>query len=236
MNRTVLVTGAGRGLGYSVALRHVELQDDVHAFDRVISDELEQLHRNNRNLHATHCDISSTESVNLALGDLLSAGKKIDIVYNVAGVYRFEDKVGLVETDLDLCASMYDINAVGPLRVCRTALPLLQAGTLIVNISSEAGSIGAYRRTGEYAYCMSKAAMNMGGEDHSNELAKRSVRVLMVHPGWLRTVMGGPAALKSSASVSPEESARDIVDIALRIDGIPRDQMYMTHTGELMPW
>jgi NAD(P)-dependent dehydrogenase (short-subunit alcohol dehydrogenase family) len=236
MSRTVLVTGAGRGLGCSVALRHVELQDDVHAFDRVISDELEQLHRNNRNLHATYCDISSTESVNLALGDLLSAGKKIDILYNVAGVYRFEDKVGLAETDLDLCASMYDINAVGPLRVCRTALPLLQAGTLIVNISSEAGSIGACRRTGEYAYCMSKAAMNMGAKIMSNELARRSVRVLMIHPGWMRTVMGGPAALKSSTSVSPDESARNIVAIALRIDEIPRDQMYMNHTGELMPW
>jgi hypothetical protein len=48
--------------------------------------------------------------------------------------------------------------------------------------------------------------------------------------------MGGPAAQKSSASISPEESARDIVDIALRIDEIPRDQMYMKHTGELMPW
>jgi NAD(P)-dependent dehydrogenase (short-subunit alcohol dehydrogenase family) len=236
MNRTILVTGAGRGLGYSVILRHVELQDEVHAFDREISDELKQLSKNSLHTHAMHCDISSTESVSLALGDLLRAGKKIDILYNVAGVYRFEDKVGLAETDLDLCASMYNINAVGPLRICRAALPLLQAGSLIVNISSEAGSIGACRRSGEYAYCMSKAAMNMGAKILSNELARRSVRVLMVHPGWLRTVIGGPAAQKSSASISPDESARNIVDIALRIDEIPRDQMYMKHTGELMPW
>jgi hypothetical protein len=48
--------------------------------------------------------------------------------------------------------------------------------------------------------------------------------------------MGGEAAFKSNRSVSPDESAADIVNIVLNIDNIPRDQMYMTHTGELLPW
>jgi NAD(P)-dependent dehydrogenase (short-subunit alcohol dehydrogenase family) len=223
-------------LGYSLVVRHLALQDEVYGYARKLSPELVQLERDGKRLKATSCDVSSTESVSRAMADVLKAGRQIDILYNVAGVFRFEDKVGLAETDLDLCANMYNINAVGALRVCRATLPLLRPGTLVVNISSEAGSIAASRRDGEYGYCMSKAAMNMGAKIMSNELAGRSVRVLLIHPGWMRTAMGGEAAAKSSSSVSPEESARDIVDIAERVDELPKDLIYMTHKGEPLPW
>lgn len=236
MNKTIIVTGAGRGLGHSIVLRHMELKDRIYAFDYVVTDELKLLAEETDLLRIFQCDIGSTESVKTAMKEVLDAGRQVDILYNVAGIYRFEDKVGLAETDLDLCASMYNVNAVGALRVCQAVWPLLQSGTLIMNISSEAGSIGACRREIEYAYCMSKAALNMGSKILSNELTKRSVRIMSLHPGWLRTAMGGARAMESGNSVSPADSARNIVGIALDIDNIPKDQVYMEHTRALIPW
>jgi NAD(P)-dependent dehydrogenase (short-subunit alcohol dehydrogenase family) len=236
MTKTIIVTGAGRGLGYNIVLRHLEMKDYIYAFDYQITDKLKQLAEDTGLLKIYDCDVASTESVTGAMKDVLQAGKRIDILYNVAGIYHFEDKVGLAETDLDRCISMYNVNAVGALRVCKAVWPLLQSGTSIINISSEAASIGACYREQEYAYCMSKAALNMGAKIFSNELAKRSVRVMNLHPGWMRTVMGGVDAFKSDASVSPEESAEHIVGIALDINSIPKDQMFMQHTREPLPW
>lgn len=236
MNKTIVVTGAGRGLGYSVVAQHLEMKDNVYAYDYVLTDELKKLAEESELLKIHICDISSTDSVAKATQEVLDEGKQIDILYNIAGVFRFEDKVGLAETDLDLCASMYNINAVGALRVVKAVLPLLKSGSVIINISSEAGSIGNCWRDKEYSYCMSKAALNMGAKIMSNELAKDSVRIINLHPGWMRTAMGGERARASSSSVSPEESARDIVGIALDIDNIPKDLLYMEHTRKPLPW
>lgn len=236
MNKTIIVTGAGRGLGYNIVMRHLEMKDHVYAYDYAITDELTQLAEGSDLLQIHQCDIASTDSVTNAMQEVLKNGKQIDILYNVAGAFRLDEKVGLAETDLDVCASMYNINAVGALRVCKAALPLLSSGTVIINISSEAGSISNCWREQEYSYCMSKAALNMGSKIMSNEFSKRAIRVLNFHPGWMRTAMGGQAARESSNSVSPEESARDIVKIALEIDKIPKDQLYMEHTGKPLPW
>jgi NAD(P)-dependent dehydrogenase (short-subunit alcohol dehydrogenase family) len=83
---------------------------------------------------------------------------------------------------------------------------------------------------------MSKAAVNMLGNLLSNELWEKEARVLMFHPGWLRTAMGGDRAKSSPFSVEPEESASDIIKCTENIDKIPRDQMYMTHRGDILPW
>lgn len=236
MNKTIIVTGAGRGLGYSIVVRHLEMKDYVYAYDYSLTDELKKLTEGSDLLKINQCDISSTESVTEAIQEVLKTGSQIDILYNVAGVFRFDDKVGLAETDLDLCASMYNINAVGALRVVKAALPLLRSESLVINISSEAGSIGACWREKEYSYCMSKAALNMGAKIMSNEFSKKSIRILNLHPGWMRTAMGGSRALASSDSISPQESAMHIVNIALDIDNIPEDQLYMQYTREPMPW
>ncbi len=231
-----MVTGAGQGLGYCIASEHLENGDFVYGYDCNLSDDLLRLAEKNKNLNIAQCDIGSTSSVSEAVQSLLENGKPVDILYNVAGIYRFEDKVGLCETELDQCTDMFNVNAVGALRMCKAILPLLREGSLIINISSEAGSITVCRREVEYAYCMSKAALNMGSKILSNELYKKSVRVLNVHPGWMRTKMGGPDAFASSHSVSPKESAKNIIEIARHIDVIPRDQLYMQYNRELLPW
>ena len=236
MGRAIIVTGAGRGLGYSITRKHLDMGDRVYAMDYNLTDELRSLAESSERLKICQCDIGATESVSEAVKDVLAEGRKLDIIYNVAGIYRFEDKVGLEQTDLDAGMQMFNVNALGALRICKAVWPLIQEGSLVVNISSEAGSVGASRRKQEYCYCMSKAALNMGTKIHSNELWDRSARIINFHPGWLRTPMGGPGAFASKHSVSPDESADNIVNIAVNIDEVPGDQMFMTHTGDILPW
>lgn len=235
MSRVVLITGAGQGLGLCVARIHAELGDKVYALFRRPSERLESLEAKYDNLQTFQCDISSTQSVNLST-KAIKGERKIDILYNNAGVFRFEDRVSLLDTDLDQCAIMFDINAVGALRICKAFYSKLKKGSLVITISSEAGSIGGCRRSQEYGYSMSKAALNMAMKTLSNDLHTQGVRVLLIHPGWLRTKMGGDAALESSRSISPEESAASIVEIANDIDSIPADQMFMRQTREILPW
>ncbi len=85
------------------------------------------------------------------------------------------------------------MNAIGALRVTNALYPLLAAGDkkLIMNISSEAGSIGACRRKGWFAYCSSKAALNMLSAIIHNNLKEIGGQVLLIHPGWMKTWLSG---------------------------------------------
>lgn len=235
--RIIVCTGAGRGLGFSMAKRHLEAGDRVFALERDVTGELDALARDfNESLAVIACDVGSTQSVEAAGQRIREEARRVDILYNIAGIYRFGDRVGLSETDMDAFAAMYGVNAVGPLRVCKAALPLLGPGSVIINISSEAGSITNCYRKQEYAYCMSKAALNMGARILANELEGRDIRIMNLHPGWLRTDMGGADAMASPSSVPPDDSAAAIAKIALNIGKYPKDLMYMEWTGSPLPW
>jgi NAD(P)-dependent dehydrogenase (short-subunit alcohol dehydrogenase family) len=236
MDKIVVITGVGRGLGYCIAKKHLQLGDVVYGLEFQITGELQKLQSENPGLHVSPCDLGDDGSVKNAVRELLASEKKVDIVYSVAGIFTYYSDKGLAATDSETCIKYYNVNTLGTLRLGREIWPLIGKGTLVVIISSEAGSIGAARRKAEYAYCMSKAAVNMLGKLLSNELWEKEARVMLFHPGWLRTQMGGERARQSSASIEPDESADHIVNIALDIDTIPRDQLYMTHQGDILPW
>jgi NAD(P)-dependent dehydrogenase (short-subunit alcohol dehydrogenase family) len=236
VNKTVVVTGAGRGLGYCITQRHVQQKDKVYALEYQISEALRTLEEENPNLHVACCDVGDDASVAEAVKPLIKSESRLDIIYSVAGIFSFAGRVGLAKTETDMGMQTYNVNALGTLRVCREVWSLIQKDSLVLIVSSEAGSIGAAQRKAEYAYCMSKAALNMLGKLLSNELWEQGGRVLCIHPGWLRTQMGGEDARNSTLSIEPELSAEHIVALAERIDTIPRDQLFMTHLGEILPW
>ena len=93
-------------------------------------------------------------------------------------------------------------------------LPLLEKSglKLIINILSEAGSVADCRRENQFAYCMSKAALNMQSKILQNYLKPRGFKILAIHPGWIRTNMGGPQA------PLPAEGAAE-VEVLLWEDG-----------------
>lgn len=234
--KVVIITGVGGGLGYELAKQHLEAGDIVYGLEAYLIDDMKKLEEQYEFMYGYTCDISSEDSVNITISQITSRILRIDVLYNNAGVCYNEAKTPLIETDLELCKKMMDVNAYGMIRVTKTLWKLLDESTVICNISSEAGSIQAARRESWYGYCMSKAALNMASKLLSNELWHVGARVICFDPGWLRSGMGGQEAKDSVYSIDPAVSAGLIKQTIDDIERIPRDQMFMTYDGRILPW
>ena len=194
MSQNVLVTGAGKasGLGFNLALRYLEAGDTVCATIRKPCGELEKLKEEYKDrLIILTMDISGTKSVQAASDELSSQLSHLDLLINNAVSVSPDCDKGFFDADLDLIARTVDITAVGAMRVIKAFYPLLKAcgGTgLIMNISSEAGSISRCYRTNLLDYAMAKAAMNMSTMTLYNTFKdERKINIFSVHPGWIRT-------------------------------------------------
>ena len=230
--KTALVTGAGSGLGYELTRLHAERGWRVFALEVRISDELLRLRDKYPELiQVIHCDIGSTESVNAAVEEVRRAVDRIDRLYNNAGYDLVADKVTLDKVDLDYCPNFYNVNAVGPLRVVKASLDLLGEGSLIINTSSEAASLGIQKGEISYGYCMSKAAMNMGARIMDNWLSHRGVQTVMIHPGRMRSALRGP-----HSNIDCWESAEGILDLLNRLKDMPYEWNFFDYRGIPYPW
>jgi NAD(P)-dependent dehydrogenase (short-subunit alcohol dehydrogenase family) len=124
------------------------------------------------------------------------------------------------------------------MRVNNRFVPLLlkaEGDKTVVNVSSEAGSMTCQTlaREDTYAYCMSKAAVNMQSHILQNSLVTYGVKVLAVDPGWLRSYITGKLNLE--ATVEPADSARGIMNlIASQRD--PKGHMYFYYSGREMQY
>ena len=228
---TVVVTGAARGLGFCLAEAYLKQGATVFGLDRV--DQTAELSRSyGDRFHALQCDITDEDQVRRAAEEVARAAGAVDLLISDAAIYLEKPFTEANEFDADIARRTFDVNAVGPLLVVKHFLPLVLAGSgkKIVYISSEAGSISQNWRSREYAYCMSKAAVNMQSVILQRRVRDDGVKVLAIQPGWMRTVMGG-----EDADLDPSESASGIVDVIARnsdIDG----PAYLDYTGKACEW
>ena len=136
-------------------------------------------------------DISSTASVQAAADTLSEKLDHLDLLINNAVSVSPDCDKGFFDADLDQIARTVDITAVGAMRVIKAFYPMLyksEITALIMNISSEAGSISKCYRTNLLDYGMAKAALNMETMNLYNTLKEeRAVNIFCVHPGWIRT-------------------------------------------------
>jgi NAD(P)-dependent dehydrogenase (short-subunit alcohol dehydrogenase family) len=235
MSRKILVTGADTGLGLSLVKRFLRGGYDVFAGiyrSPVGLNALSQDHGDSLSL--IRLDVAKMDSVRAAARQINEQTGALDIIINNAGIHLKNSQLSLEEIDLgdhQLQQTM-DVNAFGPLRVVQQFLSLLEngEGKLILNISSEAGSIADCQRDRQFAYCMSKAALNMQSKILQNYLMPRGFRVLAVHPGWMRTNMGGP-----QATLDADESADGVFRLATR-EWNGADPIYVDYLGVSLPW
>jgi NAD(P)-dependent dehydrogenase (short-subunit alcohol dehydrogenase family) len=232
VKQTVLITGTDRGVGLSLTKKFLELGFTVFAGCRTISEPLTALSQSCAELKIVNQDITDEQSVSQSLAAVSREVDHLDILVNNAGIYLTKSEILLANTDFDDIRKMYETNTLGPLRVTKYFFPLLERGhkKMIVNISSEAGGIGGCWRTSEYGYAMSKAALNMQSKILQNYLKPKGFKILAIHPGWVRTDMGGP-----DADISPDESAEGIVKLAVK-DWAPDEGIYFDYQGIPLPW
>jgi NAD(P)-dependent dehydrogenase (short-subunit alcohol dehydrogenase family) len=235
MQRTVFITGADKGLGLSLAGRFV--QEGFHVFAGVYrpGEDLETLAgQNHGKMTLVPLDVTNPGSIRRAARTVDRQATGLDILVNNAGVHLQKPVKPLEELDFNdmHLQKVMEVNAFGPLRVIQQFLPLLEKGQMkmVVNISSEAGSITDCKRPSEYAYCMSKSALNMASRILQNYLSPRGYKILAVHPGWMRTDMGG-----SEADIHPDQAAAGIFTLAMKPWQVD-DAIYMDYQGNLLPW
>lgn len=231
MDDQILITGAARGLGLAMTRQLLERGCRISALVRSASEGLEQLRaRHGEQLAIYVGDVSDEASTRKVFAELGQRVDALDAIINNAVIY-LDSRPTLEEMDLSIFARTFEVNSVGPLRVAQHSLPLLRKGRrkLIVNVSSEAGSIGDCRRKSEYAYCMSKSALNMGSKLLSNYLQPEGIRVLVLHPGWFNSSGKGPAP------ISAEQASAQVLETILK----PRaagDPIYVGPDGAALPW
>ena len=238
MPQTVLITGTGRpyALGFNLVRRYLEHGDRVLASIRRPSEALEALQKEYPDrLRILMMDIASTESVNAAAEDAAVWTPAVDLIINNATTASADTMKELPDFNLDQIAPAVNVGAVGPLRVLKAFLPLLKKsdiGALVVNISSEAGSIGKCYRTYYLDYGMEKAALNMATMTMHNYFRNEpDLNIICIHPGWIRTNPGN-----TEAPLDPYEHAETLRLLFETKRHDKEGPVFITHTGEPYPW
>lgn len=228
---TVLVTGANRGIGLEFVRQYADAGAHVIAACRApekAPDLAAIAGRHRGRVEIAALDVSDAASVEL-LGRRLE-GRPVDVLVNNAGVMGGRSQ-GFGSIDYHAWAHCLSVNLMGPMRVCERLVENVAASEerKIVNLTSRMGSIGD-ASTGAYIYRSSKAALNMASRLMARELADRGVIVLTVHPGWVRTNMGG-----ANAPLTPEESVTGLRALISRA-GPEMSGRFWNVTGEELPW
>jgi len=193
--KTVLITGANRGIGLALAEFYTNRGDRVIACCRKASPSLVKL-----DLELVEkLDVSNWKAVK-QLGPAFE-NRKIDILINNAGVLHDES---LSNMNFDTIGEQFNVNAVGALMVTKSLEKSLHEGSIVVMMSSLAGSISDNANGGLYGYRMSKAAMNAASVSLANDLKPKGVGVMVIHPGLVATLM------TKNKGISTTDSAHEI--------------------------
>lgn len=229
MSQTVFITGANRGIGLSLTELYLQQGAQVHATSRNLADskELRALASRYNTLVLHELDVTDYQRV----AQLASELPAIDLLINNAGYYGPKG-YGFGNTDIEEWRQVFEINTIAPLKLVESFYPLLQQGKAkkIACISSKVGSMTENTSGGGYIYRSSKAALNSVVKSLSNDLTDGGFTVLALHPGWVRTEMGGPNAL-IDAQTSADGLAKVIEQSTQEKSG-----QFINYDGTELPW
>lgn len=221
----VFVTGANRGIGLGLARHYLGRGDEVWACYRYEMGGLEAIE--DECLHRVMWDVR--EEAPRSCG-VLPEG--IDLLINNAGIYGPKDGGQALErVSAEAMQEVFDVDCIGALRVVQYLLPrLAKARGIIANLSSKMGSSADNSSGGCYAYRAAKAALVIVSKSMAVDLAPRGVRVITLHPGWVRTDM-----TEHSGLIDVEEAVRGLADVIERIASYPPGA-FVAFDGKEVPY
>jgi NAD(P)-dependent dehydrogenase (short-subunit alcohol dehydrogenase family) len=229
---TVVITGANRGLGLALAQHYTGIGANVvggcrnPAAAAVLQSTGAEVHQ---------LDTSSEKSLAAfaaAIGD-----RPVDLLYNSAGIDATalgadDGARGALDITTEQFMAVINVNVVGPLRLVQLLADNLRAVPgKIANISSQVGSFVVAQRIGrDVSYTASKAALNMVTLKQSQALRPAGVAVVCLHPGWMRSDMGG-----KGADLEPSEAAAGIARVLESVT-IDDTGSFLCWDGSIHPW
>ncbi|MDH3647819.1 MAG: SDR family oxidoreductase [Gammaproteobacteria bacterium] len=232
MSESVVITGANRGIGLKLAQSYIDEGSRVYAGCRKpeMANELAHLAENSSGLLSVHpLDVTNESQRNAFAGMLNDVA--IDVLINNAGVYPHKGK-SFGQLDAESWLTALDVNTVAPMMMAQTLLPNVAASKrkLVASITSKMGSIADNNSGGSYAYRSTKTALNMAMKSLAIDLYDQGVSVILLHPGWVQTDMGGSQAL-----VTPEQSIKKL-RATLDRAGLPESGTFFDLDGSVIPW
>lgn len=235
---SVMITGAGRGLGAALVAAYAALPAQVIALVRTEEAQrrIEALH--GAAVHVIRADVAKEEDEARIRSGLVALDRGLDLLINNAGFPG--TSASLEQINITEIETLFQTHCLGALRVTRAALPFLQRSETpqVVNISSRISSLqlnaeGQFAlRKYSYGYRIAKAAQNMLSLCLLEEFRGEGLGVLAIHPGQLTTVSASRAA-----ALSPEEAAQMFIKFMESRHGSVRLPAVLQDTsGRSIPW
>ena len=226
---TVLVTGANRGLGYEFVKQYSENGFDVLACCRNVHEakKLKELQGISDNIKIYELDVGNIKIIKNLSQQLQN--ETIDVLINNAGIYR-SSTIGNI--NYDEWIESFKVNTIAPYQIVENFLNQIINSDLkkVVSITSKMGSIDDNTSGGSYIYRSSKTALNSMMRSLTHDLKNQGVATLTLHPGWVRTDMGGPGGWINSI-----ESVQGMIK---QIDKLTIDNSgkYLDYAGKSINW
>jgi NAD(P)-dependent dehydrogenase (short-subunit alcohol dehydrogenase family) len=217
-----IVTGSNRGLGLETSRQLARRGYHVLMTSRnEVDGEAAQQMLLNEGLDVSYhpLDVRSDPSIAVLVRHFRQHHERLQVLVNNAGIFPdpapWESDSSIFDCDTETLLEGFDTNTLGPLRLCKALIPLMDGKGCVVNVSSGMGQLSEMDGCCP-AYRLSKTALNAVTRIFSQELKQTKIKVNAVCPGWVRTDMGG-----KEADLSIPEGAEGIVWAATLPDDGP---------------
>ncbi|KAI4490203.1 hypothetical protein M0802_010837 [Mischocyttarus mexicanus] len=247
--KSILITGCNRGLGLGLVKHLVKLNkppENIFATCRDVNKatELKELAERSRNIHIIEIDLVKTSDykkiVNTVRDKVGSGG--LNVLFNNAGISQKFGRIGMVKEKY--LTDNFIVNTVAPIMLTKALLPLLKIASknneiekdmsinraAVINMTSILGSIAENNQGGFYSYRCSKAALNAATKSMSIDLKDDGILVVCLHPGWVRTDMGG-----NNAPMEIDTSISSILNLMKMLSG-KHTGSFLQYDGTTLPW
>ena len=231
--KTLLITGANRGIGLEFVRQYAADGWRVFACCRkpAAADTLDRLlSQFPDRIQVYALDITDHRQIEQLSQTL--ADQPIDLLINNAGVYPPDRGDAFGKTDYAAWRHAFEVNTMAPLKMTEAFIRQVSRSNLktIATITSNMGSVADNRGGGSYIYRSSKAGVNIVVKSLSIDLNPQKIIAVVLHPGWVKTDMGGPGAL-ITAEQSVTGMRRVISNLSLQDSG-----KFYAFDGQIIPW
>ncbi len=230
--KRVLITGANRGIGLEFVRQYLAAGWQVYGTAREpeAAVDLKQLQEEaGDRLNILKVDLMDSRSIDILGRTMERLESKLELLINNAGTYG--SKQSFTEMDTEEVLRVFRVNCLGTLQLTRRLFSFISSARgKIIFITSLMGSIADNRSGSAYAYRISKAALNMFGKTLSQDYQADGIYSLLLHPGWVRTRMGG-----ENAKIDTTTSVSGMRRLIARLDREMSGGFY-NYDGEKLPW